>query len=62
VGIFFNTPFEAAKQVKNVYSSIENWWFSKQIQESRLAFVEHFALTRSDSEKIFAKKLLEEIT
>jgi putative transferase (TIGR04331 family) len=43
VGILQDTPAAAARQVREVYDRVDEWWFSHQVQAARWEFTQHFA-------------------
>ena len=59
--ILFDTPGDAANHASRIYHNVDKWWFSEKVQQSRLSFVKHFALTASNSRKIFTKMLIKEL-
>jgi len=47
-GILFKTPQEAAKKVNEISEDPLKWWLSKETQELKDKFCQHFALTSKD--------------
>jgi putative transferase (TIGR04331 family) len=42
-GILQDTPGEAARQVREIYDRVDEWWFSSEVQAARWEFAQHFA-------------------
>lgn len=42
-GILKDTPEEAARQVREIYDRVDEWWFSNAVQAARWEFAQHFA-------------------
>jgi len=42
-GILQDTPGEAARQVREIYDRVDEWWFSAEVQAARWEFAQHFA-------------------
>ena len=61
VGIFFETPGEAAQHASRIYDDVGKWWLSEEVQHCRSIFVKHFALSSPYAEKNFAGSLLKEL-
>lgn len=45
VGLFFDSPEEAAAQVSAIWDRVEDWWASPEIQEARRVWCSYFAAT-----------------
>ena len=45
--LFFN-PVEAAQHVNTIISTIDDWWFSREVQKNREIFCDRYAFNKSD--------------
>ena len=59
-GILFYTPEDAAKQVNNVTTNIEHWWYSDSVQLARKTFCEQYAYSSDDWLNDWGEFLLKE--
>lgn len=48
VGIYHETPESAAAHVADVWSDVPKWWFSRPVQEARVAFCDAYTSMPSD--------------
>lgn len=48
VGVLHHKPEAAAEQVNRVFCCLDEWWFSKPVQEARNSFCDNFALSSRD--------------
>ncbi len=53
VGIFHSTPESAARQTEKIWSNVDSWWHSNEVQEARKKFCYKYARSSSN----FAVKL-----
>jgi putative transferase (TIGR04331 family) len=60
VGILWERPEEAANKVTEVYSDIDTWWLSSDVQDARTQFVRKFAFNCRDWVKMWGDILTEE--
>ena len=60
-GILWDAPESAAAHVAAVYDDPDAWWNSDSVQKARTAFVERFALSRSDWMRQWKRALCEEL-
>lgn len=55
-GILYKEPQNAAKKVNEIFLNPSDWWLSKEVQDARLKFCEHFAYSRADWMKIWIEE------
>ena len=57
VGIFFDTPEEAAKKVNEIWDDVQGWWQQSEIQSAKNEFCYQFARTSKNWRKEWVKFL-----
>ena len=57
VGVLYDKPLEAAKQLIQIYDHTLDWWNQKSIQDARTVFLEIFGYSRKNWMEYWAKEI-----
>ena len=57
VGIFFDSPIEAAKQINKIWDNVYGWWNNQSLQDVRNEFCLKYSYVHPNNMRNFGNQL-----